>query len=152
MPSNPLANMFGFNPLSMIKAPNNQQFNRNQRPQQTNNTPVNNTTNRGIENSEQSIEKEEIREQRASSNPSASPLGPFAQLFGSNLGAFNKFKTFFSKDNAQDSSKPLQGFFDGLLKDFNIDEEKIILGVLIYLLYKNGSDVKLLLALGYLLI
>lgn len=33
-----------------------------------------------------------------------------------------------------------------------IDEEKAMIGLLIYILYKQGSDVKLLLALGYLLL
>ena len=32
-----------------------------------------------------------------------------------------------------------------------IDEEKALIGMLIYILYKQGADVKLLLALGYLL-
>lgn len=84
---------------------------------------------------------------------------PFSQLFGSNLGAFSKFKNMFkspglpssdSKDCKDD--KPLSGLLNGVLKDFDIDEEKIILGILIYLLYKNGSDAKLLLALGYLML
>lgn len=33
-----------------------------------------------------------------------------------------------------------------------IDEEKALIGLLIYILYKNGSDTKLLLGLGYLLL
>ncbi len=33
-----------------------------------------------------------------------------------------------------------------------IDEEKALIGLLIYILYKQGSDIKLLLALGYLLL
>lgn len=33
-----------------------------------------------------------------------------------------------------------------------IDEEKALIGLLIYILYKNGSDMKLLLGLGYLLL
>ena len=33
-----------------------------------------------------------------------------------------------------------------------IDEEKALIGMLIYILYKQGADIKLLLALGYLLI
>lgn len=34
----------------------------------------------------------------------------------------------------------------------SIDEEKALIGLLIYILYKQGADVKLLLALGYLLL
>ena len=33
-----------------------------------------------------------------------------------------------------------------------IDEEKALIGMRIYILYKQGADIKLLLALGYLLI
>ena len=33
-----------------------------------------------------------------------------------------------------------------------IDEEKALIALMIYILYKNGADVKLLLGLGYLLI
>ncbi len=33
-----------------------------------------------------------------------------------------------------------------------IDEDKALIGLLIYILYKQGADVKLLLALGYLLL
>lgn len=33
-----------------------------------------------------------------------------------------------------------------------IDEEKALIGMLIYILYKQGADVKLLLGLGYLLL
>lgn len=40
----------------------------------------------------------------------------------------------------------------GLLSAFNIDEEKALIGILIYVLAKNGADVKLLLGLGYLLL
>lgn len=33
-----------------------------------------------------------------------------------------------------------------------IDEEKALIGILIYILYKQGADIKLMLALGYLLL
>lgn len=39
-----------------------------------------------------------------------------------------------------------------ILDELNIDEEKAIIGILIYILYKNGADIKLMLALGYLLL
>ncbi len=88
-------------------------------------------------------------------------LNAFSQIFGSNLGGFEQFKNKNSNNKFSqippsasiDSLKGLtSGLFDGVFKNFNIDEEKIIIGVLIYLLYKNGGDIKLLLALGYLLI
>lgn len=41
---------------------------------------------------------------------------------------------------------------NSLLNEFKPDEEKIILGILIYILAKNGADIKLILALAYLII
>lgn len=38
------------------------------------------------------------------------------------------------------------------LDNIKIDEEKALIGLLIYILYKQGADVKLLLGLGYLLL
>ena len=38
------------------------------------------------------------------------------------------------------------------LSGIDIDEEKALIGLLIYILYKQGADIKLLLALGYLLL
>ena len=38
------------------------------------------------------------------------------------------------------------------LGNIKIDEEKALIGMLIYILYKQNSDIKLLLALGYLLL
>lgn len=38
------------------------------------------------------------------------------------------------------------------LAGIKLDEEKALIGLLIYVLYKNNADMKLLLALGYLLL
>lgn len=38
------------------------------------------------------------------------------------------------------------------IKGLEIDEEKALIALLIYILYKQGSDIKLLLGLGYLLL
>ena len=43
-----------------------------------------------------------------------------------------------------------RGLFD--LGGIAIDEEKAMIALLIYILYKQGSDIRLLLALGYLLL
>lgn len=78
---------------------------------------------------------------------------PFAQLFGSNLGGFNRFKNS-SNDNKKSDNivTDISGGIGKFLKDFQIDEEKLLILLLIYVLYKNGADIKLLLALGYLII
>ncbi len=50
------------------------------------------------------------------------------------------------------SPKPQTGSVSELLSGIKIDEEKALIGLLIYVLYKNGGDIKLMLALGYLLL
>ena len=63
------------------------------------------------------------------------------------------------------AASPLSDFFNSIaglgrqnssnksiFDDLNIDEDKAVIGILIYILYKNGGDIKLMLALGYLLI
>lgn len=45
-----------------------------------------------------------------------------------------------------------KGALSSLLDGFNISEENVLIGILIYILAKNGADVKLLLGLGYLLL
>jgi len=100
-------------------------------------------------------------------NNRSSMANPFAQLFGSNMGGFNRYKNNtpehknppghtapVEKNNLpreHSNSDPLSGV-NNLLKDFNFDEEKLIIIALMYLLYKNGADIKLILSLGYLLI
>ncbi len=46
------------------------------------------------------------------------------------------------------------GFISSLSKlvDFKIDEEKALIGIIIYILAKNNADPKLLIGLGYLLL
>lgn len=80
---------------------------------------------------------------------------PFAQLFGSNLGGFNRYKNCCEPKKPMPEKPPEhheneQSHMNPL--DFRIDEEKAILLMLIYLLYKNGADIKLIIALAYLLI
>ncbi len=57
-----------------------------------------------------------------------------------------------SPQKAPQSSSLLSGLLGGNLGDIKIDEEKALIGLLIYILYKQGADIKLLLALGYLLL
>lgn len=45
---------------------------------------------------------------------------------------------------------PRSKLFD--LSGIKLDEDKVMIGLLIYILYKQGADTKLLLALGYLLL
>ena len=47
---------------------------------------------------------------------------------------------------------PPGGALTDLLSGLNIDEEKAMIGLLIYILWKNGADKKLLLGLGYLIL
>ncbi len=55
------------------------------------------------------------------------------------------------EDNAK-SEKPKASRELFKLSGIEIDEEKALIGLLIYILYKQGADLKLILGLGYLLI
>ena len=57
-----------------------------------------------------------------------------------------------SPQKAPQSSSLLSGLLGGDLGNVKIDEEKALIGLLIYILYKQGADIKLLLGLGYLLL
>ena len=96
--------------------------------------------------------KEEKKPEQTTQNRQ-NASNPFAQLFGSNLGGFNRFKNY-SNDNkkSENAFTDVSGSVGKLLKNFQIDEEKLLILILMYVLYKNGADIKLLLALGYLII
>lgn len=59
------------------------------------------------------------------------------------------------KENAsavyKNNSNPLNGLLSGFLSDGKIDNDKIIIIALIFILAKEGADLKLLIALGYIL-
>ena len=48
--------------------------------------------------------------------------------------------------------KPPPNVLGSLFGGIKIDEEKALIALLIYILYKNGADIKLLLGLAYLLL
>ena len=54
-----------------------------------------------------------------------------------------------TESSAEQKSTPKELFDLGSIK---IDEEKALIGMLIYIIYKNGGDFKLLLGLLYLLL
>ena len=69
--------------------------------------------------------------------------------FNNQSGAIaNILGSLFPKSGGQTKKGPLSELLDG----FNISEENALIGILIYILAKNGADVKLLLGLGYLLL
>lgn len=69
--------------------------------------------------------------------------------FSNQSGAIaNILGSLFPKSGGQTKKGPLSELLDG----FNISEENALIGILIYILAKNGADVKLLLGLGYLLL
>ncbi len=49
-------------------------------------------------------------------------------------------------------SEPRPDIFKSLLGDIKIDSEKALILLMLFVLYKNKADIKLLIALGYLLI
>ena len=48
-----------------------------------------------------------------------------------------------------------KGLFDGIIDDFfddSIDSDKLLIAAILYILIKEGADIKLMLALGYILL
>lgn len=80
---------------------------------------------------------------QAQENPSAVPSG--------NAPAENRSDGSVKRSNPT-SGGLLGSLLGGNLGSIKIDEEKALIGLLIYILYKQGADVKLLLGLGYLLL
>ncbi len=82
-------------------------------------------------------------------SPPAPPPPPAPEVHkDSGRGKASPFSEFLGSLAGLGGQKGSKSLFDEL----NIDEEKAIIGILIYVLYKNGADIKLMLALGYLLI
>jgi len=81
---------------------------------------------------------------------------PHAQNFERGMGGpFQRpplFNLPFPNPMGGDGSKGLlSGLLDGIFPDLKLDEEKLIIIFLLIILARNGADMKLLLALGYLL-
>lgn len=51
----------------------------------------------------------------------------------------------------KNNSNPLNGLLSGIFTDGKLDNDKIIIIALIFILAKEGADLKLLIALGYIL-
>ena len=54
-------------------------------------------------------------------------------------------------EEKSEKSEPI-GDIEGLLGGIKIDEEKALIAMLIFILYKQGADIKLLMGLAYLLL
>lgn len=54
-------------------------------------------------------------------------------------------------DEERECPPPKKNLLEGILPDIDIDEEKALIILLLILLARNGAEMKLLLALGYLL-
>ena len=75
-------------------------------------------------------------------SPNSEPAPPKAE-------ETHRTQNAHSPQKAPQSSSLLSGLLGGNLGDIKI---KALIGLLIYILYKQGADIKLLLALGYLLL
>ena len=136
---------------------NNNRNNFQSRPQNSaNRTYSNNAPKKNTEKPKEEKKHEDAKTPPPNQNKQYNrqyASNPFAQLFGSNLGGFNKYKNSSDEEKKNDNIiTDISGSLGKLLKDFSIDEEKLLILLLIYILYKNGADLKLLLALGYLVI
>lgn len=77
---------------------------------------------------------------------------PFAALFGNQSNAAHEHPPHENHDENEKEKKNLfSGLFEEFLPNLKLDDDKIIIILLLIVLARNGSDIKLLLALGYLL-
>lgn len=101
------------------------------------------------------MQEEAIRRVREMHRRSQSIVGPAATEDNTpsegNTSAANKSPEAVKRSNSP-SGGLLGGLLGGNLGGLKIDEEKALIGLLIYILYKQGADIKLLLGLGYLLL
>lgn len=100
--------------------------------QQRSKNIVNGTT--GQQHQQGSAQSPEPKPKQSPQNQSKPDNTPLQGLLGSLMGTTGGSNELFSISNIK------------------IDEEKALIAMMIYILYKNGADVKLLLGLGYLLI
>ena len=100
------------------------------------------------------MQEEAIRRVREMQRRSRSIVGasPNSEPAPPNAEETPRTQNVHSTQKAPQSSSLLSGLLGGNLGDIKIDEEKALIGLLIYILYKQGADIKLLLALGYLLL
>ena len=77
---------------------------------------------------------------------------PFASLFGNQPNTAHEHSPHENHDENEKGKKNLfSGLFEEFLPNLKLDDDKIIIILLLIVLARNGSDIKLLLALGYLL-
>ena len=121
----------------------NSQFSHNAQ----NNTSANNQSSR------QNTSNNPQNRQPGGQNMSAGfNSNPFAALFGNQPNTAHEHSDHENHDNAEKGSKNLfSGLFEEFLPNLKLDDDKIIIILLLIVLARNGSDIKLLLALGYLL-
>lgn len=95
---------------------------------------------------------EPFRQQPPPLNRSNNPL---SMLFASTAGASSPPRPSSPESLESPHPPPPKGLLDGLLGNLlpgiRIDQDKIIIVMLIILLARDGADIKLLIALGYLL-
>lgn len=131
----------------MVRGVNQQDFNKSSSQETSYNNQnqpyeqnINQFQNNSFNNNQSDRQRTSDNSFNSNHNQTQQFSNPLQGLLNGNL--------FGNKKQSSDS----KGLLSSLLDGFDIDEEKAMIGLLIYILAKNGSDVKLLLALGYLLL
>lgn len=83
---------------------------------------------------------------QARENPTVS-----SETFVKNDESKNNFNKTSSSVSYKNNSNPLNGLLSGIFTDGKLDNDKIIIIALIFILAKEGADLKLLISLGYIL-
>lgn len=133
---------------------------RNFEQNRQNNSTVNKGYNTGMQNNNRRSEARALRFEpmpTQSNRRQENTRNNRQDSQNSEKGSFNTRQPEAVTKSSADSPERLgsvhkkSGILDNLLPDMNIDEEKIILMALIALLFKEKADMKLLIALGYII-
>ena len=125
------------------------QFNRNNQFSHNaqNNTSANNQNSR--QNPSNNFQNRQANGQNMNAGYNNNP---FSALFGNQPNTSNEHSPHENHDNSEKENKNFfSGIFEEFLPNLKLDDDKIIIIILLIVLARNGSDIKLLLALGYLL-
>lgn len=116
---------------------NSERGNRNS-DQNKESVPINVPPVSEMQNNSTNSSNQNTNKNNQNNNHNSNQENPIANILGN----------LFPNTGGQTKKGPLSELLDG----FNISEENALIGMLIYILAKNGADVKLLLGLGYLLL
>ena len=153
-------------PINQQKQVNNNfQQNSNKTNQNNNGNNFQQNNNQSKQQGNQSNQANHNQQQKPNNNFQQQNNNPFAMFFGNSRpgtefnGGQNNFKQSpperhteeHNHSEGEHTKNIFSGLLDSIFPNLHLDDDKIIIVILIIILAREGADIKLLLALGYLL-